>query len=197
MDLFAVEDGAIVNMQIVGQGEVMVSGAKFSGEMNAPFFKNAAITVKAIPAPGHRFVMWQGIVGDSEETSLVPVGDTAFVAVFAPQEDISIIPPLITEDTTLAAAASPWYGFEDVLILPGARLTVEAGATLLLTDGVCFDVQGGIALNGTSDAHINVLSDPSPSARRSFIGQAGHWGSIMADAPSDSVIIRNSDLRQG
>lgn len=197
MDLFAVEDGAIVNMQIVGQGEVMVSGAKFSGEMNAPFFKNAAITLKAIPAPGHRFVMWQGIDGTSEGTTLAPTGDTAFVAVFAPQEDISIIPPLIAEDTTLAAAASPWYGFEDVLILPGARLTVEAGATLLLTDGVCFDVKGGIALNGTSDAHINVLSDPSPSARRSFIGQAGHWGSIMADAPSDSVIIRYSDLRQG
>jgi len=197
MDLFSVEDGANVNMQIVGQGEVMVSGAKFSGEMNAPFFKHAAISLQAIPAPGHRFVMWQGIDGDLAETSLVPVGDTSFVAVFAAQDNISIIPPLVAQDTTLAAAASPWYGFEDVVIMPGARLTVEAGATLLLTDGICFDVQGGIALNGTSDAHINVLSDPSPSARRSFVGQAGHWGSIMADTPSDSVIIRYSDLRQG
>jgi parallel beta-helix repeat protein len=43
----------------------------------------------------------------------------------------------------------------------------------------------------------SVLPDPSPSARRSFYGQSGHWGSIMADNPTDSLIIRYADLRGG
>jgi hypothetical protein len=111
--------------------------------------------------------------------------------------NISIIPPLVSEDTILSAALSPWYGLEDVLILPGARLIVEAGATLFMTDGVCFNVQGGLHLNGTEDKRITVLSDPSPAARIGVLGQRGFWGSIMAEDASDSILIRYSDIRQG
>ncbi|MBL7940724.1 MAG: CotH kinase family protein [Flavobacteriales bacterium] len=196
-ELFGTPDGAQVGMEIVGQGKVLLSGVPFSGNMSGTFFMNASITLQAIPEPGHRFVMWQGVDGNEPNNVLVPSGDTSFVAVFAPQDDLSIIPPLVTQDTTLAAAASPWYGYEDVVVMPGARLTVEAGATLLLTDGVCFDVQGGMVLDGTTDDRINVLPDPSPSARRGSIGQTGHWGSILADTPTDSIILRYSDLHGG
>lgn len=196
-ELFGNADGAMVSMQIVGQGKVLISGVAFTEDMTGPFFKNANITLQAVPAPGHRFVAWQGLNSSDENANLTPLGDTAFVAVFAPLANISIIPPIIAADTTLAAAASPWYGFEDVKILPGARLTVEAGATLLLTDGVCFDVQGGLLLDGSSGQRISVLPDPSPSARRSFYGQSGLWGSIMADGPTDSLIVRYTDLRGG
>jgi parallel beta-helix repeat protein len=196
-DLFGTTDGANVSMQIVGEGSVVVSGVTFTEGMSGPFFRNARISLQAIPAPGHRFVLWQGISGTDEVASLVPAGDTTFVAVFAPVDAISIIPPLVAQDTTLAAAASPWYGLEDVVVLPGARLTVEAGATLLLTDGVCFDVQGGLVLNGSDEARIQLLSDPAPSARRSFYGQHGKWGSIQATSPADSIIIRHTDLRSG
>ncbi|HRH70056.1 MAG TPA: CotH kinase family protein [Flavobacteriales bacterium] len=196
-ELFGTPDGAQVGMEIVGQGKVLVSGVPFSGNMSGTFFMNASITLQAIPEPGHRFVMWQGVDGNEPNNVLVPSGDTSFVAVFAPQDDLSIIPPLVAQDTTLAAAASPWYGSEDVVVMPGARLTVEAGATLLLTDGVCFDVQGGMVLDGTADDRINVLPDPSPSARRGSIGQSGHWGSLFADTPTDSIILRYSDLHGG
>ncbi len=196
-ELFGKEDGAQVSMQIEGQGRVVMSGMSFSENMSGPFFKNANITLQAVAAPGHRFVEWQGLNSTEENANLMPIGDTAFVAVFAPQNGLSIIPAVIASDTTLAAADSPWYGFEDVKILPGARLTVEAGATLLLTDGVCFDVQGGLKLDGSPDQRISVQSDPSPSARRSFYGQSGHWGSIMADDPTDSLIVRYTDLRGG
>ncbi|MGV3636962.1 MAG: lamin tail domain-containing protein, partial [Flavobacteriales bacterium] len=196
-DLFGTPDGAIVSMGIVGEGSVVVSGHTFTTDMSGPFFRDARITLQAVPAPGHRFVMWQGITGTDAGTSLIPVGDTAFAAVFAPMDDISIIPPLVAQDTTLAAAASPWYGLEDVVILPGARLTVEAGSTLLITDGVCFDVQGGLAMEGTADDRIQLLSDPSPSARRSLYGQQGKWGSIQAASPSDSILIRYTDIRDG
>lgn len=196
-DLFGTTDGANVSLQIVGEGSVVVSGVPFTADMTGPFFRNARITLQAIPTPGHRFVLWQGIDGNDANASLTPTGDTTFVAVFAPVDDISIIPPLVAQDTTLAAAASPWYGLEDVLILPGARLTVEAGATLLLTDGVCFDVQGGLAFNGTEVHRINVSSDPAPTARRSFYGGSGKWGSIHADSPTDSIIIQYTDLRGG
>ena len=196
-DLFGMQDSALVSMQIVGQGKVLLSGVPFSEDMEGPFFKNARIELHAVPDPGHRFVAWQGLNSAVENAGLTPLGDTSFTVVFEPLANISVIPPLIQADTTLAAAASPWYGFEDVTVLPGARLSVEAGATLLLTDGVCIEVQGGLLLDGSPDQRIRVRPDPSPSARRSFYGQAGHWGSITADEPTDSLIIRYADLRGG
>jgi hypothetical protein len=196
-ELFGKQDSALVSMQIVGHGKVVLSGVAFSENMNGHFFKNAQISLRAVPDPGHRFVAWLGLSGAGEHTRLTPAGDTAFAAIFEPVADISIIPPVIAADTTLAAAASPWYGFEDITVLPGARLTVEAGATLLLSDGVCIDVQGGLLLDGSPAQRIGILPDPSPSARRSFYGQSGYWGSITADAPQDSIVIRHADLRGG
>ncbi len=195
--LFGTPDSARVSMQIVGQGKVLLSGVAFSENMDGYFFKNAEITLQAVPAPGHRFVAWQGLNGADAHTGLTPVGDTAFAAIFEPVNHISVIPPVISADTTLAAAASPWYGFEHVTVLPGARLTVEAGATLLLSDGVCIDVQGGLLLDGSPGQRISIRSDPSPSARRSFYGQSGYWGSITADGPADSLVVRYADLRGG
>ena len=197
IDLFGKPDSALVSMEIIGQGKVLVSGVAFSENMGGHFFKNARIQLQAVPDPGYRFVAWQGLNSTDENTALTPVGDTAFAAVFAPLANISIIPPVIAADTTLAAAASPWYGFEDVTVLPGARLTVEAGATLLLTDGVCINVKGGLHLNGSPDQHISIRPDPSHAARRSFYGQSGYWGSILADEPTDSLIVYFADLRGG
>lgn len=196
-ELFGKADSTRVSMQIVGQGKVLLSGVAFSENMEGRFFKNAKIQLQAIPAPGYRFVEWQGLGSNLEIAALTPVGDTSFAAVFAPLVNISVIPPLISADTTLAATASPWYGLEDVTVLPGARLRVEAGATLLLTDGVCITVQGGLFLDGSATQRIRVLSDPSPSARRSYYGQSGHWGSIMAENPTDSLVFRYADLRNG
>ena len=195
-ELFGKQDSALVSMQIAGQGKVLVSGVAFSEDMTGHFFKNAGIRLQAVPAPGFRFVEWQGLNSTNETVTLIPSGDTAFTAVFVPH-DISIIPPVIASDTILAASASPWYGFQDVLVLPGVRLSVEAGATLLLSDGVCIHVQGGLYLNGTPGQRISVRPDPSPSARRSYYGQSGYWGSIMAENPTDSVVIRYADLRGG
>mgnify|MGYP000355470472 CR=1 FL=1 len=195
--LFGVPDSARVSLQIVGEGKVLLSGVAFSENMEGHFFKNAQIQLQAVPAPGHRFVAWQGVNGAGEMAGLTPTGDTAFTAIFAPVTNISVIPPLIAADTVLAAAASPWYGFEDITVLPGARLTVEAGATLLLSDGVCIDVRGGLLFDGSPGQRISVQPDPSPSARRSFYGQSGHWGSISADAPADSLVFRYTDLRGG
>jgi len=196
-ELFGHQDSALVSMQVIGQGKVLVSGVAFLGNVSGHFFKNANIRLQAVPAPGFRFVEWAGLNSTNETANLLPTGDTAFVAVFAPQANISIIPPIIAADTTLSATASPWYGFQDVTVLPGARLTVEAGATLLLTDGVSISVEGGLVLNGSPSQRIRVRPDPSPSARRSLHGQSGYWGSITADMPMDSVIIRYTDLLGG
>ena len=196
-ELFGTEDGAQVSMEIVGQGKVILSGTAFTDSMSGTFFKNASITLHAIPAPGHRFVMWQGIDGNNSSTQFTPIGDTSFVAIFAPENNLSIIPPIISQDTTLAASASPWYGFEDIVVMPGARLTVEAGATINLTDGVCIDVRGGISLRGNANQRVTIQSDPSPSARRDFYGQTGMWGSIFAESPTDSIILQFSDLKGG
>ncbi|HOY08263.1 MAG TPA: CotH kinase family protein, partial [Saprospiraceae bacterium] len=79
-DLFGKQDSALVSMQIVGQGKVLLSGVAFSQNMQGYFFKNADIVLQAVPAPGHRFVAWQGIGGAGENAGLTPTGDTAFTA---------------------------------------------------------------------------------------------------------------------
>ncbi|MBL7808859.1 MAG: CotH kinase family protein, partial [Saprospiraceae bacterium] len=196
-ELFGKQDSAQVTMHLVGQGKVLVSGVAFTADMSGPFFKQAAIQLEAIPAPGFRFVAWEGINSTEPTASFIPAGDTSFTAVFEPIGTLSIIPPVIAADTLLSAAASPWYGLEDVVVMPGARLLVEAGATLWLTDGVCINVKGGLHLNGTASQRIVVEPDPAPSARQSFYGQAGYWGSIMADSPSDSIVIQYADIRGG
>jgi hypothetical protein len=196
-ELFGNPDSVQVSMQIAGQGKVVMSGVPFTQAMSGPFFKQATIRLEAIPAPGFRFVTWQGLNTTDETTTLVPSGDTSFTAVFAPVSNISIIPPVVAADTVLSASASPWYGLEDVVILPGVRLTVEAGANIFMTDGVCIHVRGGLHLNGAPGNRIMMKPDPSPSARRSFYGQAGFWGSIMADGATDSIIIRYADIRGG
>ncbi len=196
-ELFGKQDSALVSMQIVGQGKVLLSGVAFSENMEGHFFKNTQIELQAVPAPGYRFVAWQGLNAAAENASLMPVGDTTFTAIFVPLANISIIPPVISTDTTLSAAASPWYGFEDVTVLPNVRLSVEAGATLLLSDGVCINVKGGLYLDGSPAQRITLRPDPSPSARRTYFGQSGYWGSITAEAPTDSLIVRYADLRGG
>lgn len=195
--LFGNQDSTWVSMQIIGQGKVLLSGVAFSENMEGPFFKNALIRLEAVPAPGHRFVAWQGLNTTEQMANLVPLGDTAFTAIFAPINNLSIIPPIITTDTLLTAVASPWYGLQDVVVMPGARLSVEAGASLLLSDGVCIQVQGGLQLNGTSGQRISIVSDPAPSARRSFYGQKGLWGSIQAEGATDSIVVRYTDIKGG
>lgn len=196
-ELFGYQDSARVSLRIIGQGKVLLSGVAFAENTDGYFFKNAHIRLQAVPAPGHRFVAWQGVNDTAANAGLTPLGDTLFTAIFEPQPQLSIIPPMIAADTLLSAAASPWYGLEDVTVLPGARLRVEAGATLLLSEGVCIDVKGGLYIAGAPDRRIEIRPDVSPSARRSFYGQAGYWGSITADAPADSIVIQYADLRGG
>ncbi len=193
---FGKPDSALVTLHIQGQGKVQFSGVLIEEDMAGYFFKNAGISLLAIPAPGHRFVAWQGLNSTSETTAVSPLSDTAFAAVFEPLP-ISVIPPVIDADTALSAALSPWYGLEDVTILPGARLTVEAGAELLLTDKVSFIVQGGLHLKGQAGQRVILRSDPSPAARKSFYGQSNHWGAIIATNATDSIIIEYTDISGG
>lgn len=190
-------DSALVTMRIAGNGKVQLSGVLFADTlMQGHFFKNAGISLTAIPEPGYRFVEWQGLNSVSPKMALVPSGDTAFVAVFEPV-GISIIPPLIETDTTLSAALSPWYGLEDIVVKTGARLTVEAGVEIRMTDQVSMIVEGGLRLKGTEAQKIVMHPDPAPSARRPFFNPTGRWGSIIATQASDSIIVRHATITGG
>ncbi len=190
-------DSALITMRIVGGGKVKLSGVLFADTlMQGPFFKNAGISLMAIPEPGHRFVEWQGLNSVSRETTLAPTGDTSFVAVFEPV-GISIIPPLIETDTTLSAALSPWYGLHDIVVKPGARLTVEAGVEIKMTDQVSITVEGGLHMEGTATQKIVVRPDPEPAARKPFFNPTGLWGSIIAIQAGDSILIRHTNITGG
>jgi len=190
-------DSALITMRIAGNGKVQLCGVLFADTlMQGHFFKNAAISLMAIPEPGHRFVEWLGLNSVSRETTLMPMGDTAFIAVFEPV-GISIIPPLIETDTTLSAALSPWYGLRDIVVKPGARLTVEAGVEIRMTDQVSITVEGGLRLEGTPAQKIVVRPDPEPAARKPFFNPTGRWGAIIAMQASDTIFIRHANITGG
>jgi hypothetical protein len=193
---FGKADSALVTLHIQGQGKVRLSGVLMEEDMTGYFFKNAGISLLAIPDPGQRFVEWQGLDNPSDSMIVSPVADTLITAVFEPVP-ISIIPPLIDADTILSAALSPWYGLEDVAVLPGARLTVEAGAELRMADGVSIQVEGGLHLKGQAGQRVILRSDPSPAARKAFYGQSKHWGAIIAKHAADSIIIEYTDISGG
>lgn len=195
--LLGVQEQSKVLMKVEGQGRLEVCQLPFPSNTQATFFHKARIPIKAVPAPGHRFVQWKGLLTSTATTSLIPAQDTALTAVFEAIPNYSVIPSLIDKDTLLTTARSPWYASEDVAIAPGAQLKVEPGATLILADGVCFNVYGGLRLIGSAQQRITIKSHPESINSKANKGLAGHWGAIGIWNATDSVIFSHTDILGG
>ena len=194
---FEKSDSALVTCQVTGSGHLQVCGVPVeSPAFEAYFFKETGIRLTAIPNPGYRFVGWQGINGTETEVILSPVGDTSITAIFEPW-DIHLIPPVIETDTVLSAAMSPWYGVENIIVKPGARLIVEGGTEIRMSDQVSLRIEGGLAFLGTPDQPVRMISNPEPWARLPEIQPTGRWGVIAIENATDSILLEYSEISGG
>lgn len=190
--LFPVIDSAKIDLIIIGQGSISVSGVQLSDTLiSIYFFKNAELTLQAIPAPGYQFIGWQS-VSDSANISFDVQKDTAYTAVFSKQP-ISIIPPYINKDTILSAALAPWYALGEVQVQKGAHLIVEPGVNIYMSDKASFYIHGGLILNGTAEENITIKSNPNDWARQPIFNKSPRWGVIVADH-ADTIHIQHSNL---
>ncbi len=192
---FGIQDSAHVEINISGGGNVSLCGVLLKDSIySGQYFKNIPIKLKAFPKPGYKFIEWQGSGNTSPEMVFIPVSDTSITAVFAP-DPISIIPPLIQNDTILSVAYSPWYGLEDVIIKPGAKLIVEPGVEIFICENKSIYVEGGLKIHGTPDSLISIRADTIYSSKNDKASI--RWGSIIADNPGDSILIQYVNIRNG
>ncbi|MBP6334698.1 MAG: CotH kinase family protein [Bacteroidia bacterium] len=192
---FGIQDSAFVQINISGGGHVTFSGVLLEDTVTSGYyFKNVPITIHATPKPGYKFIEWQGLSITSIEATFTPLDSTNITAVFAPFA-ISIIPPLIQNDTVLSASLSPWYGIENVIIKPGARLTVEADVEIYMGEGTSIYVEGGLKMDGNLGNLISIQSDTLHSTKKDK--STIRWGSIIAENPSDSIIIKYVKINDG
>jgi parallel beta-helix repeat protein len=157
------------------------------------FFHNTNLTIEAVPEPGYRFTGWQGISTNTPVLSILLSSDTTLTALFEPN-NASIIPPVIDRDTVLAANLSPWYAIENVTVHAGAKLTIEAGCELFMTDKVSVYVHGGLNIGGTPERPVSIMPDPSAKARWPHYNRQPRWGVIAAIDAADSVVIKHAQI---
>ena len=192
---FGIQDSAQVEINIGSGGDVSLCDVLLGDSIHSGYyFINIPIKLKASPKPGYKFIEWQGTGNAFPEIVFVPGSDTSITAVFAPNP-ISIIPPLIQSDTILSATHSPWYGLEDVIIKPGAKLIVEPGVEIFICENKSIYVEGGLKISGSPDSMISIRVDTLYSNINDK--EDLRWGSIIADNPSDSVLIQYVKFNNG
>ncbi|MCP3979261.1 MAG: hypothetical protein GY716_08035 [bacterium] len=108
--------------------------------------------------------------------------------------DTILVGPIDT-DTVLTAADSPYLVTSDLDIL-GAKLTLEAGVTLRLADGVGISVQGSLDAQGTAASPVVITSDDDAPGSTPA---AGDWSELVFTAATVSVetILRHTEIRYG
>ncbi len=186
--LFGFADSALVTINRVGKGSIMVSGVLLNQPFSGHLFRNAHLSIQAIPAAGYRFSGWQGIHETQPQLSVFVTGDTTFTALFEPAHG-SIIPPVILRDTVLSASLSPWYAVSDVRVQPGATLTVEAGVEIRMADKASVYVHGGLRVLGTPDMPVTIQPNLSPTGRKPHFNTQPRWGVIAAIDATDTIRI--------
>ncbi|MBN2685541.1 MAG: CotH kinase family protein, partial [Pontiellaceae bacterium] len=159
-----------INNSPAAGGNVLIAGVPMIPEYNQTIsmFMNTPIELTADPAPGYAFVQWSN--GDTNRTIEISLsGAQTLTAVFQSGAE-TIIPSVISSDTTLTANGSPYSITNNLLIEAGATLTLEAGVRLQIPAGKSILVNGAFNANGTAENGIELVSrSGAPWGNLSFV----------------------------
>ena len=92
-------------------------------------------------------------------------------AVFESNGSCGILPDTIRENLTLVAACSPYLAAGDVVVLPNATLTVDAGVEIRFPEKNNLWIHGNLIVNGSAMAPVVVKAAPGSNA----------WGAILLE----------------
>lgn len=108
-------------------------------------------------------------------------GVTQHVTVTAWGQDVvRIVGDTLWADTHFTAT-KPYLIYDTLLVAPGARLTMDAGTTLLFHKGAALRCYGTIKANGTLDKHVTWRGDRLDHVvgEINFDIMAGQWGGVI------------------
>lgn len=151
-------------------GRVLVQGVPV-GASTFPMFPNIAFSLKAVAAPGYAFSHWIGIAG-GQSVNVTLSADASVSAVFVPSTE-TIVGGTLPGSTTFTQAASPYTLASDLIVPPGATLTLQAGVIIDMPAGRNIRVQGSLAVAGTAAQKVTIR------------GRNGDkWGAISLENPT-------------
>ena len=126
-DFYNLQGTSKVEFTVEGEGHIELGGIKIKNGFRGDYFNYIPIKIKAVPAVGYRFLKWSGHLADSlrDSTEFFPTRSDSLhklTAVFEENINISIIPSVINENTTLTNENSPYAAKGDIFINTGCTL---------------------------------------------------------------------------
>jgi hypothetical protein len=149
---------------------------------SAVYFKDVPLELMAIPNVGYGFVSWQGSVNTFENpVSVTSTADTLNItAVFAPVS-INLIPPVVSTDTVLSLANSPYYTSANVFVDSNVTLRVEEGVEILMSADASIVVHGRLLIEGSEQNPVKITPNEYTQ----------NWGALCFVNASDSSVLSN------
>lgn len=142
-------------------GKVLVNGVPFANNFKGEWYKGVPIELKAVPNVGFRFVKWENASTSSDANTAITINAPATIKAVFEATDATALPAMITSNTTLTSANSPYFAQADVQVAANSTLTVEAGVEILMVEKASLIVNGTAHFNGTQTAPITIRNNAS------------------------------------
>lgn len=133
----------------------------------------------------------KNLLSTNKKLVLTTDADIAVTAIFE-SDGKCILPAEITSDYTLNISCSPYVCASDVKISANAKLTIEPGVEIWMSNGASIYAEGAIIAKGTSAKPITFMGNPESLNK--------NWGFISVSNASDTSFFYNvivEDASQG
>lgn len=163
----------------INEAEITSTSAK------GAYFLDIPIHILAVPKPGYQFSGWNSEKNTNPDTTLIFTDKTTLIANFTPIP-VNLIPDTIFSSLSLQIENSPYIILNDVVIMPNAKLSVDAGVKIKLGQKSNIWVFGSLLLNGEKDLPIKLLPN--------YENGALLWGGICFENGTEPSILKHVNL---
>lgn len=170
-------------------GNIKVTGVNVEDGYSGDYYRYVPLQIEAIPSVGYKFVKWRGVPDSlAQKTFYTPTRSDSTIKITAifEEENVFILPSIITENTILDITQSPYYAKGDVLVSPGVNLTFESGVEILMPENARFIVKGSLKMLGTDDKPIEIR----PNLTSGF----SNWGIIYLENTTSENVFEYVEL---
>jgi len=183
IDYFELSGTSQINFNITGinMGKIRVNDVESVNEnVSRIYFKDIPMKLLAIPEIGYEFVRWEGLPDSIQNPATVTVtADSLNITAHFQAIDVSILPAIITQDTTLSQSLSPYYASADMKVDSNAILRIDPGVVIKMSKNTSIIVKGSLIIEGSSDNPVVIRPNEYSEG----------WGALCFDTAADSSVI--------
>lgn len=124
-------------------------------------------------------------------------GVTSTVVLSANGQDVDRRRGEVIAIDTQWKAGKPYQIYDSLVVAPGARLTIEEGATLYFHDNATLIVDGTLICNGTAQSPINMTGDRTDNVVSDipFDLMSGQWNGVVFTSSSKDNRLAHTSIR--